>query len=116
MASSGRVECEAATSGPILIQEPVEFMFLEAAWPRRTLRRIYADLPHEDQRILEGLPVPDGTPDSIVACHLAIAAEFLPRVRALIEHVGGRWPAELIDATDRYLRTSVGVGFELEDD
>ncbi len=33
-----------------LIQELVELMFIQAATPRRTLKRIYADLPHEDQR------------------------------------------------------------------
>jgi len=99
-----------------LIQELVELMFIEAATPRRTLKRIYADLPHKDQRVLETLPLPDGTPDSIVACHLAIAAQFLPRARGLIENAGGRWPAELVDATDRYLRTNVGAGLEHEDD
>jgi transposase len=65
-----------------LIQELVELMFIQAATPRRTLKRIYADLPLQDQGILEGLPLPDETPDTIVACHLATAAEFLPRVRA----------------------------------
>ena len=94
-----------------LINELVEVMFLQAGRTRRTLKRIYVDLPHADRNVLEGLQRPDTTPRSIIGSHLAIAAEFLPRIKTLIEEADGGWPSELEDATDRYLRANLGVGF-----
>ncbi len=94
-----------------LIQELVDVMFVEAGIPRRTVKRIYADLPADDRQVLERLPRADTNPDSIIDSHLSVAAEFLPRMRALIEGAGGVWPQGLVDATDRYLRDNVGVGF-----
>ena len=94
-----------------LIQELVDVMFVEAGVPRRTVKRIYADLPAADRQVLERLPRATTTRDSIIESHLAITSAFLPRAKSLIASAGGTWPESLEAATDLYLRSSIGVGF-----
>ena len=104
-----------------LINELVEVMFLQAGKPRRTVKRIYVDLPAADRDVLEGLPRATTDPADIIASCLAVANEYLPRIRLLIDAAAndevsadesrGVWPVELERATDAYLRSSLGVGF-----
>ncbi|UYN98299.1 MAG: hypothetical protein KIT02_09990 [Devosia sp.] len=60
-------------------------------------------LPPEDMKILLGLPYPGPEPESLVAAQLAIARIFLPRARALLERIGGTWPAQFEAAVRAHL-------------
>lgn len=93
-----------------LIQELVDLMFLASGRPRRTMKRIYVDLLPADRDVLDAIPRPSPARDAILASHLATAAEYLPRARALVESVGGQWPEDLERSTDTYLRERLGVG------
>ena len=94
-----------------MIQELVELMFLAAGRPRRTVKRIYVDLPQADRDVLQALPRPVPTRDGILSSHLATAAEYLPRARALVAATGGTWPEAFERATDAYLLAELGIGF-----
>lgn len=93
-----------------MIQELVDLMFLAAGRPRRTVKRIYVDLPQADRDVLQAIPRPLPTRDGILASHLATAAEYLPRARALLAATGGEWPEDFERATDAYLLEHLGIG------
>lgn len=93
-----------------MIQELVDLMFLTAGRARRTVKRIYVDLPRADRDVLQAIPRPLPTRDGILASHLATAAEYLPRARALVAASGGQWPEAFERATEAYLRKHLGIG------
>jgi hypothetical protein len=93
-----------------MIQELVDVMFLTAGRPRRTVKRIYVDLPQADREVLQSIPRPGPTREGILASHLATAAEYLPRARALVAATGGDWPEAFESATEAYLFEHLGVG------
>lgn len=93
-----------------MIQELVDLMFLTAGRPRRTVKRIYVDLPKADRDVLQAIPRPTPTRDGILSSHLATAAEYLPRARALVAATGGEWPEAFERATDAYLLDHLGIG------
>ena len=79
----------------LMIQELVDLMFLASGRPRRTVKRIYVDLPQAERDVLDAIPRPLPTREGILASHLATAAEYLPRARILLTGIGGAWPEHL---------------------
>lgn len=94
----------------LMIQELVDLMFLASGRPRRTLKRIYVDLPQADRDVLDAIPRPLPNREAIIASHLATAAEYLPRAQALLAGIGGAWPEAFEHATDAYLLEHLGTG------
>ena len=93
-----------------MIQELADLMFLAAGRPRRTVKRIYVDLPQTDRDVLQAIPRPAPTREGILSSHLATAAAYLPRARALVAATAGEWPEAFERATDAYLFELLGVG------
>lgn len=93
-----------------MIQELVDLMFLASGRPRRTVKRIYVDLPQADRDVLDAIPRPLPPREGILASHLATAAEYLPRARTLLAGIGGAWPEAFERATDAYLLDHLGIG------
>jgi hypothetical protein len=63
------------------------------------VKRLNAYLTPEQRTMLEALPPISAHRDSVIEGHLAVASEFLPRARVLLES----WPHELESATLAHL-------------
>ncbi len=58
---------------------------------------------------LSRIPVAQPQAQSLIDAHLAVAAAYLPRARALASRRGVPWPLEMEDATRRYLKRELAV-------
>ncbi|MDP8909447.1 MAG: nucleotidyltransferase domain-containing protein [Chloroflexota bacterium] len=92
-----------------LVDELVTLMFHEIDRVRGPQKGTYHQLPRESLQVIDGLPVARPEPQSVIDAHLAVAAAYLPRARALSSRWAVPWPTEMEDATRRYLRHELGV-------
>lgn len=69
-------------------------------------------LPPEDLALVEALPLPGASPDSVVETSLAWAGAVLPRARALCDRIGAPWPEPFEAATRAHLKCSLGRDWE----
>lgn len=106
----GRQEFTVLTwASEFMIQELVDLMFLASGPRRRTLKRIYVDLPPADRDVLDAIPRPlpaGGNP--------RVPSRHCPRVPTagpnLLAGIGGGWPEAFARATDTYLLEHLGLG------
>jgi predicted nucleotidyltransferase len=102
-----RLLCLAAE---FLVDELVSLMFDEIEQLRHpTAKGTSRQLPPCALDELSGIPVAQPQAQSLIDAHLAIAAAYLPRARALASRRGVRWPLEMEDATRRYLKRELAV-------
>lgn len=72
-------------------------------------KRLDPFLTPEQRAVLRSFPPISPTIDSVVACEVAIARDFVPRGRALAERTGAEWPAALEEATIGWFERMLGV-------
>ncbi|MGD9738769.1 MAG: hypothetical protein AB7O56_07045 [Bauldia sp.] len=77
--------------------------------PRGGALNLKRQLTTEQKALLEGLPIPAPTRDSVIAANLAIAAAYLPRARARAAALGVEWPERFEAATWAHLGRWLGV-------
>jgi predicted nucleotidyltransferase len=92
-----------------LVDELVTLMFYEIDKPRGPQKGACRELPRECVELLNRLPVAHPEPQSVIDAHMAVAAAYLPRARALASRWGVQWPADMEDATRRYLQRELAV-------
>jgi hypothetical protein len=80
-----------------------------APLPPMGVKQWSARLRDDQRRLLEGLPVPQPEPASVLAARQAAADAFTRAARPLLAAHGVPWPAELERAVNRYLARALGL-------
>ena len=107
----GRAELVTAVDGAGLERGLIADLMIEEAAPvhRGGALHLSRLIPAEDHAALAALPYPRPEREEVIEAHLANAALFLPRARALAARIGAQWPQALEEATRRRLRGTLGI-------
>ncbi|MEF2072103.1 hypothetical protein SMD10_10585 [Consotaella sp. CSK11QG-6] len=107
----GRGEYLVAVKGTELQRDHLIGLLKESARPpaRGGMLHLSKDLPSDQIAMLEALPYPRPVRDEVIAAHVAIAAAFLPRARALASELAIEWPERFEAATRRRLREDLDL-------
>ena len=81
------------------------FVEMNAPLPPMGVKRWSAKLTLAQRAELEALPTGDANRESVTAAHRAVVAAFERNARLACDTLEIAWPAELADATHRYLRS-----------
>lgn len=100
----GRGDVHATHDGAHLMRgHLIDLLLAEIPAVRPGPKKLLPALTDEHQSILRSLPPLRDDRESLLAFNRAIDRVFVPRARALLEGLGGTWPARLEDATRAYL-------------
>ncbi|HTO55581.1 MAG TPA: nucleotidyltransferase domain-containing protein [Myxococcota bacterium] len=109
----GRGELMLAQEGYGHMRRRLSELFLElnAPLPTTGVKHWRDKLTPEQYAVLESLPWPAATRESLLAANLAFLRVFLPHARAVAEKVGVPWPEALERAVRAHLERELGVTF-----
>ena len=84
-------------------------MFDEVDALRGQQKGAYRQLPAASLDALRALPVAHPEARSVIDAHIAVAAEYLPRARALAGVWEVEWPAAMEDATRLFWQRELAI-------
>ena len=111
MVVKGREDLVVAQTGTNLLRDMlIRTMTMEnAPQPRRGVLAQQRDLTPDQMAVLVDLPPLDATWPSIFARTSAIAEQFFPRARTLVEELDAPWPETFERVTRRLLKDRIGL-------
>lgn len=100
----GRGDVHAAREGAELLRKHlIDILLLEGRTARPGPKKLKNVLTNDQQGLLRGLPGLRDEHSAIQEFSEAVDDVFTPRAKALLASLGGTWPADVEDATRRYL-------------
>ncbi|WP_158645580.1 nucleotidyltransferase domain-containing protein [Stackebrandtia albiflava] len=107
----GRGETTLALDGLGLVRAQLVALMCAEQGVRRTggAKRLSPFLTGEQRHVLDTVPGAGPEPAEIIAAHRHLAADFIPRGRALAAATGNPWPEALERATLAHLRRHLGM-------